>query len=85
MEDILMRVLDEEQIHSDVFWSILREIEKNAEEMNLVGCEIHRESLTQQVMYFYLVLRMHFVTKFYNNSIANLEKIKNLKKTAKTL
>lgn len=81
IEAAIMKVVDDEGVHNAIFWSIIKEVEeRSTENIKLVGCQNHCDIITKRIMYFFIVMRVHFISKAYNDKASNLEKIKNLKK-----
>jgi hypothetical protein len=50
-----------------------------------IGCHEHRLDLLSFIVRFYLILRMYFICKQYNNSIKNIGKAKELRKMGKLI
>jgi hypothetical protein len=51
----------------------------------LIGCLEHREDVTGYILQFFLILRMQFMCKTYNDEIVNIKKHRELRKMGKLI
>ncbi|XP_077515372.1 uncharacterized protein LOC144125654, partial [Amblyomma americanum] len=67
--------LDEEGLCGDLFWKVLNEL----------GCDQHKPTFTCQVLYFFIVTRMHFYARDVNRRLQTREKVAIASKKARLL
>lgn len=71
-----------EKVTCNTFFDLLYKIQDEAK-IVLIGCETHRETLTAQIIQFYMCTRLQFMCTFINKRrIENVES-KNLSKLSK--
>jgi hypothetical protein len=80
-KSILSVITSTEKLSPDTFFEIARSL------LNLdlphVGCAQHKPEVTGYIIQFYLVLRMHFASQEFNNTISNRKKSTELRKMGK--
>jgi len=73
LEKIIVRTCINNELEENLLFLIVDEIEK-AEEVPLVGCESHKSDVTKLVIRFYIIMRMHFLCKRWNEKTAEQKK-----------
>ncbi|KYN09538.1 hypothetical protein ALC57_18357 [Trachymyrmex cornetzi] len=64
VEKTILDVVEKQSINSDILFYISYALQELQSELPLVG---HQRELTKSVMSFYLIIRIHFLAKSYNN------------------
>lgn len=72
-----------ERVFGNLFWSIVDILTSHA--LPQLGCSLHFEQFTVQVIKFYLIMRMHFYTRFLAERSRVSEKVKNARKKSRLL
>lgn len=75
LEAATLYVLNEEVLCSEVLFNICSKLEQ-IESLQLVGCDLHADSLTSSLVNFFLITRVHFICS-RSNSIDNAKKEKS--------
>ncbi|KAK3907953.1 Transposable element P transposase [Frankliniella fusca] len=76
IEHQILKACYENDLEENFLFLVLDNLEKSSAKvaMPLVGCPLHREQLTKYIMKFYLVLRMHFACRRWNERTKELKK-----------
>ena len=82
LEKIVLKCVKEEQCHQDLLMHIMREISLGPQ-IPLIGCDAHKSSLTERILQFFLITRMHFFCKQLNKNENNTNKTKKIRKHSK--
>ncbi|KAH7957899.1 hypothetical protein HPB51_028117 [Rhipicephalus microplus] len=75
--------LDEEGLCADLFWKVLDEFDEC--DLMRLGCDQHKPTFTCQVLYFFIVTRMHFYARDVNRRLQTREKVSITTKKARLL
>lgn len=75
--------LDEEGLCADLFWKVLDELDEC--DLTRLGCDQHKPTFTCQVLYFFIVTRMHFYARDVNRRLQTREKVAIATKKARLL
>ncbi|KAH9380493.1 hypothetical protein HPB48_018857 [Haemaphysalis longicornis] len=65
--------LDEESLCADLFWKVLDELDEC--DLTRLGCDQHKPTFTCEVLYFFIVTRMHFYARDVNRRLPTREKV----------
>lgn len=81
LEEAVMKKIREQTLHSQFLLDLMEDI-NSGPSIPLVGCEDHKNEMTERILQFYLTTRLHFICKQANkNSTCN--KTKELRKISK--
>ncbi|KAH9367844.1 hypothetical protein HPB48_003111 [Haemaphysalis longicornis] len=75
--------LDEEGLCADLFWKVLDELDEC--DLTTLGCDQHKPTFTCEVLYFFIVTRMHFYARDVNRRLQTREKVAIATKKARLL
>lgn len=83
MEETILTVVGTETIHLGTLTRIFEEVGK-IENLSLIGCKDHTETLTKKIIEFYIVTRGEFIADSYNkNTDARKKLLRQFKKRSK--
>ncbi|KAH8019232.1 hypothetical protein HPB51_018459 [Rhipicephalus microplus] len=83
VEEKLSLVLGENHLCADMFWDAL-DVIKDCD-VPSVGCSVHKDILTSEIVHSYVVLRMHFFTRDVCKKLSASGRVSSTKKKAKLL
>ncbi|KAH6945573.1 hypothetical protein HPB50_009092 [Hyalomma asiaticum] len=83
VEEKLSLVLEENHLCADMFWDAL-DVIKDCD-VPSVGCSIHKDTLTSEIVHAYVVLRMHLFTRDICKKLSASGRVSSAKKKAKLL
>ncbi|XP_077556947.1 uncharacterized protein LOC144170810 [Haemaphysalis longicornis] len=75
--------LQRNRLCSDTFWTLLDALRDC--DVTSVGCPVHKDTTTAELLRLYIVLRMHFAAKDVCKSLSSSEKVASARKKAKLL
>ncbi|KAL1418522.1 hypothetical protein MTO96_025854 [Rhipicephalus appendiculatus] len=76
-------VATKEGLCADLFWKVLDELDEC--DLMRLGCDQHKPTFTCQVLYFFIVTRMHFYARDVNRRLQTREKVAIATKKARLL
>ena len=81
LENHLLLTLLENKIHSEFLYDVMQRI-YHGPSLNLVGCDQHKSEVTEKIVQFYLILRLHFICKQISRN-ESTQKTKKFRKLSK--
>lgn len=84
MDDIA-RAIDLKEMDGNFFFELLHRVEEELGTSALVGCELHKENVTSEMISFFLIMRVRIFCDDFNSIIiaSKTKKAKVLRKTSK--
>ncbi|CAN8016093.1 unnamed protein product [Ixodes persulcatus] len=83
VEETVAAVLDGTNICGDIFWLVLDALEETA--VPRLGCSVHADQFTCQLLRYYICLRMHFFSKDTSKRLSQSEEVANARKKARVM
>lgn len=73
LEKYIVQTAKNNELEENILFKVVDRLEE-AYGLNFVGCEAHKMSLTKAIVKFYIIMRMHFLCKSWNRTLAESKK-----------